>query len=344
MTQNPELPSPAFQKPTLSEQEVLFYADQLSSKLVKIHQELSSHIFGQDIVIEQVLTTMLSGGHCLLVGVPGLGKTYLIETLSKVMGLSSKRIQFTPDLMPSDITGSEILDESPTGQRSFRFVKGPVFCQLLLADEINRASPRTQSALLQAMQEQTVTIAGAPHPLPHPFHVMATQNPLEQEGTYPLPEAQLDRFLLQVNLYYPDEQAEKAMILATTSSQLKPPQECFTAHELLLIQTVIRSLPVGEKIVNAILKLVRMARPETSTDEKSKKYLAWGPGPRATQAFMLATRARALLDGRLAPSLDDVAALAIPILRHRMALHFSARTEGIQLEDIIGHLVETILQ
>jgi MoxR-like ATPase len=261
-----------------------------------------------------------------------------VETLGVVMGLATKRIQFTPDLMPADIVGSEVLDEAE-GKRAFRFVPGPVFCQLLMADEINRASPRTQSALLQAMQEQRVAIGGVEHTLPRPFHVLATQNPLEQEGTYPLPEAQLDRFLLEVNVGYPDRAAERTMILATTGGQDARPVQALSAEDLMTAQALVRRLPIGETVVDAILTLVRGCRPESPGDDVVRRHVAWGPGPRAAQALMLATRARALLDGRLSPSIDDVAALARPVLRHRMALSFSARADGVVLGDVIDRLV-----
>ncbi|MBX6742443.1 MAG: AAA family ATPase, partial [Acetobacteraceae bacterium] len=271
-------------------------------------------------------------------GVPGLGKTKLVETLGTVLGLDAKRVQFTPDLMPADILGSEVLEESADGRRAFRFIKGPVFCQLLMADEINRASPRTQSALLQAMQEHKVAVAGEVHPLPLPFHVLATQNPIEQEGTYPLPEAQLDRFLLEIEISYPDEEAERAMLLATTGAREARPVQALTGPELVAAQNLIRRIPVGESVLNAILRLVRDARPDSSPIETVRKHLAWGPGPRAAQALMLTTRARAVLDGRLAPSVEDVLALADPVLRHRMALNFSARADGVRLTDVIETL------
>ena len=271
-------------------------------------------------------------------GLPGLGKTKLVETLGAVLGLDAKRVQFTPDLMPADIIGSEVLEETEAGRRAFRFLQGPVFCQLLMADEINRASPRTQSALLQAMQEQRVAVAGVVHPLPAPFHVLATQNPIEQEGTYPLPEAQLDRFLLEVEIGYPDEAAERAMLLATTGAREAKPLQALGAAELMAAQALIRRIPVGESVLDAILTLVRSARPEGSPIESVRRQLAWGPGPRAAQALMLATRARAVLDGRLAPSVEDVLALAEPVLRHRMALTFSARADGVQLGEVIATL------
>jgi MoxR-like ATPase len=313
-------------------------AEALAERLARVRQGIGRVIFGQEQVVERTLITLLSGGHVLLVGVPGLGKTKLVEALGTVLGLDAKRAQFTPDLMPSDILGSEVLEEDAHGKRHFRFIKGPIFCQLLMADEINRASPRTQSALLQAMQEHKVAIAGEVHPLPAPFHVLATQNPIEQEGTYPLPEAQLDRFLLEIDVSYPDLAAERAMLLATTGASEAKPVQAMTGQELLAAQRLIRRLPVAEGVVDAILRLVRGARPETTGIEDVRRHLAYGPGPRAAQALMLATRARAVLDGRLSPSVDDVLALAEPVLRHRMALNFSARADGVHLSEVLDRL------
>ena len=295
-------------------------------------------IFGQDKVVEQALVTILSGGHALLLGVPGLAKTKLVDTMGTVLGLDARRIQFTPDLMPSDILGTEVLEESQTGKRSFRFISGPVFAQLLMADEINRASPRTQSALLQAMQEQHVTVAGTRHDLPKPFHVLATQNPLEQEGTYPLPEAQLDRFLMEIDVGYPDREAERRILFETTGSEETRPKPAMTADDLMAAQRLVRRLPVGDSVVEAILALVRSARPGVDGGGDAK-LIAWGPSPRASQALMLSVRARALLDARLAPSIDDVVELAEPILKHRMALTFTARAEGETIEAVIGRLM-----
>ena len=312
------------------------------AKLQGARDEIARVVFGQSEVVEETLITLLAGGHALLVGVPGLAKTRLVEALGTVLGLAEKRIQFTPDLMPADIVGSEVMEDVDGGKRAFRFIKGPVFCQLLMADEINRASPRTQSALLQAMQEQHVTVAGQRYDLPHPFHVLATQNPIEQEGTYPLPEAQLDRFLMQINVDYPDRDAERQILIETTGSNEYKPTEVLTAGELENFQRLVRRLPVGEKVVDAILTLVRSARPGPDADDIVQDAIAWGPGPRASQALTLGVRARALLDGRLAPSLDDVHALAEPVLRHRMALTFAARADGHSLESVIGRLAARI--
>jgi MoxR-like ATPase len=316
--------------------------DRLNSRLAEAREVIGRVIFGQTKVIDDSIITLLSGGHALLIGVPGLAKTRLVQTLGVVFGLDAKRVQFTPDLMPADILGSEVLEEAATGARSFRFIQGPVFCQLLMADEVNRASPRTQSALLQAMQERKVSIAGVYHSLPRPFHVLATQNPLEQEGTYPLPEAQLDRFLMQIDVDYPDESSERRMLLATTGAEEEAPTAVFTADELMAAQQLVRRIPVGESVVSAILALVRAGRPVDSPRELVRRHVAWGPGPRAAQALMLAVRAKALLEGRLAPSIDDVAALARPILQHRMALGFSARAEGVTIAEVIADLVSMV--
>jgi MoxR-like ATPase len=264
------------------------------------------------------------------------------KEVGTVFGLEDKRVQCTPDLMPADILGSEVLEESDSGRRSFRFIPGPVFCQVLMADEINRASPRTQSALLQAMQEHRVTVAGHYHELPRPFHVLATQNPLEQEGTYPLPEAQLDRFLMEIDIGYPDIEAERKMLIATTGSEQAEAKPVMDAEELMTAQRLVRRIPVGEQVVEAILSLVRNGRPDTTDLPEIRDQVAWGPGPRASQALMLAVRARALIDGRLAPSIDDVLALARPVLKHRMNLNFAARADGVTLDDVIDRLAEPL--
>jgi MoxR-like ATPase len=331
-------PEPKFANPSADSADIIAKIEALGHRLSEVRDRIGRVIFGQTDVIDQTLITLLGGGHALLIGVPGLAKTKLVETLGTVLGLGAKRLQCTPDLMPADILGSEVLEESDSGRRAFRFIKGPVFTQLLMADEINRASPRTQSALLQAMQEHRVSVAGSYHPLPEPFHVLATQNPLEQEGTYPLPEAQLDRFLLQIDVSYPDLAAERKMLIATTGIAEEQAQATLSADELIAAQVLIRRVPVGESVVDAILKLVRSGRPEESTVPEVQKHVAWGPGPRASQALMLATRARALLDGRLSPSVDDVIALAGPVLRHRMALNFGARADGVTMDKVIERL------
>src|SRR5881397_1112135 len=312
-------------------------AEATGAQVAAAKAAIGSVIFGQEGVVEQALITVLCGGHALLIGLPGLAKTKLVETMGIVLGLDARRIQFTPDLMPSDIVGSEVLEESPGGKRSFRFIPGPIFGQLLMADEINRASPRTQSALLQAMQEHHVTVAGSRHDMPKPFHVLATQNPIEQEGTYPLPEAQLDRFLMQIDVDYPDREAERRILFETTGAEQTLAKASMNAEILIAAQRLVRRLPVGDSVVEAILSLVRSARPGPEGGEAGK-LIAWGPGPRASQSLMLAVRARALLDGRLAPSIDDVLDLAEPVLKHRMALTFSARAEGRTIPDVIRQL------
>lgn len=322
--------------------QVIAAVDALGQRLAEVRDSVGRVIFGQEEVVELTLCALLAGGHVLLIGVPGLAKTRLVETLGAVFGLDEKRVQCTPDLMPADILGSEVLEEGADGRRGFRFLPGPVFSQLLMADEINRASPRTQSALLQAMQEGRVAVAGHNHPLPRPFHVLATQNPIEQEGTYPLPEAQLDRFLMQIDVGYPDRDAERRMMIVTTGTETAPPAAVMSADELLFAQRVTRALPVPDSVVDGILDLVRRGRPETTDLPEVRRHVAWGPGPRAAQALMLAARALAVMDGRLAPSLDDVLVLAKPVLRHRMALNFAARADGATLDHVIDRLCEPL--
>jgi len=312
--------------------------EEMGVRLEKAKAAIGRVIFGQERVVELALTAILGGGHALLVGAPGLAKTKLATTLGRVLGLDEKRVQFTPDLMPADILGSEVLEESETGRRQFRFVPGPVFCQLMMADEINRASPRTQSALLQAMQEHHVTVAGVRHDLPRPFHVLATQNPIEQEGTYPLPEAQLDRFLVQIDVPYPSLEAERRMLFATTGSEESDPERALSASDLLSGQRLTRMIPVGEQVADAILRIVRAGRPGPDADEFVNRNVAWGPSPRASQALMLGARARALLQGRLSPSIDDVADLVAPVFKHRMALNFTARADGHTIDGVIDRL------
>ncbi len=318
------------------------FLEESAAKLFKARSEIAKVIYGQPEIIDQTLVTLISGGHVLLVGVPGLAKTLLVETVAKVLGLSSNRIQCTPDLMPADVIGSEVLEEDEQGKRGFRFIPGPVFTEFLMADEINRASPRTQSALLQAMQEKEVSVAGRPHALPRPFHVLATQNPIEQEGTYPLPEAQLDRFMMQIDVDYPDEAAEREIILNTTSNEYYEPQQVMQKQDLIDIQVLVRDMPIGEEVVDAIVKLVRQLRPGPDAPDMINEYVTWAPGPRGSQGLMLAARAAALLDGRMAPVLDDVAVLAAPILKHRMALNFKARAQGLSVNDLINELVSKL--
>ncbi|MGV6801591.1 MAG: AAA family ATPase [bacterium] len=315
----------------------------LSVKLRQARSALGTIIYGQDEVIDQTLIALVAGGHALLVGAPGLAKTLLVTSIATVSGLNEKRVQFTPDLMPSDILGAEILEETADGKRNFRFIEGPIFCQLLMADEINRASPRTQSALLQAMQEKQVTVAGKNRPLPQPFHVLATQNPIEQEGTYPLPEAQLDRFLLQINISYPPLEAERIMLANTTTGQKTNLAAVMSAEDLMAATQLVQQMPIGEQLIDRILTLVRAVRPGQEQTDPLTEKIAWGPGPRASQALSLACRARALIDGRQAPSLDDIAALAAPILRHRMAINFAARADGMSTDDLIEDLLTRYL-
>jgi MoxR-like ATPase len=308
----------------------------LEGRLTAAKAEITRRFIGQERVVDLTLSALLCGGHGLLIGLPGLGKTRLVETLSTVMGLDGKRVQFTPDLMPADILGSEVLETGADGSRAFKFIEGPIFCQLLMADEINRASPRTQSALLQAMQERQVSVSGQTRDLAKPFHVLATQNPIEQEGTYPLPEAQLDRFLVRIDVGYPDLATEREILQATTGEAEDSVTNVFSAEELLAAQTLLRRMPVGEGVMESILALVRAFRPEEAdASERVRESVAWGPGPRASQAFMLTVRARALLQGRLAPDLSDVIAMAKPVLKHRMALNFASLARGESLDGLI---------
>jgi MoxR-like ATPase len=311
----------------------------LETRLAEARASVARRFIGQERVVDLALTALLCGGHALLIGLPGLGKTRLVDTLGTVMGLAANRIQFTPDLMPADILGSEVLETAADGTRAFRFIEGPVFCQLLMADEINRASPRTQSALLQAMQEKEVTVAGVHRPLGLPFHVLATQNPIEQEGTYPLPEAQLDRFLVQIDVPYPTRATERDILIATTGTADDRATPVFSAAELLAAQRLLRRMPVGDMVVEMILDLVRACRPgDESAPAVIRENVSWGPGPRAAQALMLAVRAEALIGGRLAPSPEDVRRLAGPVLSHRMALSFAARARGESLPALIDSM------
>ncbi|MEO0399964.1 MAG: MoxR family ATPase [Pseudomonadota bacterium] len=322
----------------MHDDDLLAEFDALAAKLANARAALKAVVFGQDAVIDLALGSLLAGGHGLIVGAPGLAKTLLVESIGTVLGLSAKRVQFTPDLMPGDVIGSEVLEESADGKRAFRFVKGPVFCQLLMADEINRASPRTQSALLQAMQERHVTVAGERHDLPAPFHVLATQNPIEQEGTYPLPEAQLDRFLVQINIDYPPADAEKKMLAATTGAETASLTPAMTSEELQRAQTLVRAMPIAERLVDGTLSLIRAMRPTDDASAKMRAWVRWGPGPRASQALVLAARAAALLDGRRAPSSEDMRRLAKPVLRHRTALTYAALQDGVTIDGLIDDL------
>ena len=307
--------------------------DDLARRFAQAQRSVERVVIGQPRVVELAFVTLLAGGHALIVGVPGLAKTRLVKALGHVLGLETRRIQFTPDLMPSDILGSEVLETTADGGRAFRFVPGPVFGQLLMADEINRASPRTQSALLEAMQEHQVTVAGASRALPEPFHVLATQNPIEQDGTYPLPEAQLDRFLLQILVDYPALDDERAILLATTGPHDAMPEAVVSPADLLAAQALLARMPVPEGVVEAILDVVRAARPSTDNSD-----IAWGPGPRGAQALLTAARARAFIQGRAAPILEDVAALLEPALGHRLALSYGARAKGRTVAELIREL------
>ena len=323
---------------SLSDPDDLAQFETLSALMGRVRDELNRLIFGQEEVIDEVLAAILAGGHSLLVGAPGLAKTRLVASMGAVLGLDHRRVQFTPDLMPTDILGTEILEEEPDGKRRFRFVEGPIFTQLLMADEINRASPRTQSALLEAMQERQVTVAGDARPLPHPFLVLATQNPIEQEGTYPLPEAQLDRFILQTEIGYPDRESERRMLAATTGAHDLQPDNIAHADDLIAAQELVRRMPIGDGLISEILSLVAALRPGGGKAD----LLLWGPGPRASQALSLATRARALLHGRTAPGREDLIALAPAALRHRLALSFPARAEGHKVDEVIRDLTDQI--
>jgi len=313
--------------------------DDLSARLSAAKTAINTRFIGQTRVVDQVLTAVFAGGHAVLIGVPGLGKTRLVSTLGHVLGLNTSRIQFTPDLMPSDILGSEVL-EGPDTARSFRFIPGPIFCELLMADEINRASPRTQSALLQAMQEKQVTTAGQTRDLGAPFLVLATQNPLEQEGTYPLPEAQLDRFLLRIDVGYPDLDTERNIVLATTGLSDDLPDPVFSPADIVAAQRLLAQVPVGQGLMDFVLRLVRACRPGTADAHPlANQHLSWGPGPRASQAFVLAVRAHAVIRGVSAPTMRDVVDLAPAVLSHRMSLKFSAQAAGVSMADVIAQIV-----
>ncbi len=316
--------------------------EQLEQKIIKIKQEIAKVIVGQNEIIDQMLIALLSKGHCLLVGVPGLAKTLLIKTLAEVMDLKFSRIQFTPDLMPSDITGTEILDEDPaTRKRNFRFISGPVFANIILADEINRTPPKTQAALLEAMQEHKVTAAGVTYQLPEPFFVLATQNPIEQEGTYPLPEAQLDRFMFNLWLEYPSYQEEVKVVQTTTSEYKADLKKVIDAGELMEFQELVRKVPVADNVIEFAVKVSNLTRPVNGYSPKYiKDWITWGAGPRASQYLILSSKARAVMQGRFTPNIDDVRFAMLPVLRHRIITNFSAEAEGITAVDVIKKIVE----
>ncbi len=313
------------------------------AKLARLRESIAKAIVGQDEVVEQLLIGLLAGGHCLLEGVPGLGKTLLVRSLGQALHLEFRRIQFTPDLMPSDILGTEILEEDHgTGKRYFKFQKGPVFTSLLLADELNRTPPKTQAALLEAMQEHTVSYAGTTYALPEPFFVLATQNPLEQAGTYPLPEAQLDRFLLHIRVDYPDEDEEHSILARTTGGSSDQVSEVMTGEEVIALQKLVRDVHVSDDLMRWITRLVRASRPQTSGISEVREWVRWGAGPRAGQSLVLASKARALIHGRLAATREDVKALASPVLRHRLLLSFAAEAERRSTDDVIEVLLRSV--
>jgi len=315
---------------------------QLGQARERILGEIEKRVVGQREVVEHLLVSLFARGHCLFVGVPGLAKTLLISTLAEVLDLSFNRVQFTPDLMPSDITGTDILEEDrTTGRRELRFVKGPLFANIVLADEINRTPPKTQAALLQAMQEKRVTAGGRTYPLEPPFLVFATQNPIEQEGTYPLPEAQLDRFMFMVDVGYPTEEEEVEVVLRTTGAATRTPEKVLGPQEILALQELVLRVPVAEDTVRYAVQLVRSTRPkEADAPDFVRQYLAWGAGPRASQYLILAAKARAILHGRYAAEREDVKALAMPVLRHRVLANFTAEAEGVDSAQIISRLLE----
>lgn len=310
----------------------------------KIESEIEKVIVGQKKVIEEILICLLSEGHGLIIGVPGLAKTLIVNTLANVLDLSFNRVQFTPDLMPSDITGTEIIEENTaTNKRNFRFIQGPVFTNIVLADEINRTPPKTQAALLQAMQEHKVTVSGVTHSLPAPFFVLATQNPIEQEGTYPLPEAQLDRFMFSIYVDYPTPEQEVEIVKSTTSAYMPQLNKVLNSKEILGLQNLLRRVPVADDVINYAVKTVTLTRPNHSELKFVKDYVSWGAGPRASQYLILGAKARAILDGRYTPTRDDVKSVSQTVLRHRLVTNFNAEAEGIKSDDIINRIFESNL-
>jgi MoxR-like ATPase len=316
---------------------------ELTAKLPRLKTEIQKVIVGQDHILEEIIVALLAGGHCLLEGVPGLAKTLMVRTLSRAMHLSFHRIQFTPDLMPTDIVGTEILEEDhATGKRFFKFNRGPLFANIVLADEINRTPPKTQAALLEAMQEFEVTYGGKTYPLDRPFFILATQNPIEQAGTYPLPEAQLDRFLLYVKIGYPTAQEEASILSSTTGNKKADVQPVINAGEIQQLQSLVRDVTISDELVQYVATLIRATRPDTSTVEYVKEFVSWGSGPRAGQALILTSKARALLKGRYAVIMEDIHAMVPPVLRHRILMNFKAEAEKISSDDIAGKLIQVI--
>ncbi|MBI9072477.1 MAG: MoxR family ATPase [Melioribacteraceae bacterium] len=323
---------------TINDEELVL---QLKNTVEKIKNEIGKVIIGQDQIINELLISLFSNGHCLLVGVPGLAKTLLIKTVSEVLDLSFNRIQFTPDLMPSDITGTEIIEEDINSkERKFKFIKGPVFANIVLADEINRTPPKTQAALLEAMQEHKVTAAGTTYKLDEPFFVLATQNPIEQEGTYPLPEAQLDRFMFNLWLDYPSFAEEVEIIKSTTSNYKADLKKVISNKKIIEFQNLVRRVPIADNVIKFAIKLVTASRPKTTEDKYVKEWVSWGAGPRASQYLVLAAKARSVMEGRFTPNIDDIKISAIPVLRHRIIPSFSAEAEGISSVDIIENLLK----
>lgn len=318
--------------------------EELHRSFALLKKELGKVIIGQEAVVEQLIIALLSNGHCLLIGVPGLAKTLLISSIARTLDLSFNRIQFTPDLMPSDITGTELIEEEAgTGRRQFRFVQGPIFSNMILADEINRTPPKTQAALLQAMQEHEVTASGKTYHLQEPFFVLATQNPIEQEGTYPLPEAQLDRFMFNILVDYPSETDERAIVKATTVAQTAKVNRAISAEEIIRYQQLVRRVPVSDALIDYAVSIVRATRPkETGAQEFIRNWVSWGAGPRASQALVLAAKTRAILDGRPTPGPEDIQFAAYPVLRHRIVTSFSAEADGVQVNDIIARVLESV--
>ena len=327
-------------------QKDLAVLEELAKAKESFFSEVGKVVIGQQEILDHILIALLARGHSLIVGVPGLAKTLIIKTLSDVLDLSFKRIQFTPDLMPSDITGTELIDvDQNTGQRSFRFYQGPIFANIVLADEINRTPPKTQAALLEAMQEHKVTAGGKTYDLDEPFFVLATQNPIEQEGTYPLPEAQLDRFMFNLNIEYPSTEDEVSIVRETTTPEIQSLNAVITKPEIATYQDLVRRVPVADNVVEYAVKLVGATRPNSSTaPEFIQQSVDWGAGPRASQYLVLGAKAKAILDGRPSPNINDIQSLALPILRHRVLPNFNAEAEGLKVEDILNRLLDTIVE